>query len=197
MAAETALKLTLIGTDKSASKALHGVERSAKGVTNATSKIGSMGKAAMLGLAGGLLIAGKAAFDFGGDSIKAFEDAERSQAKLEDAYKRFPKVQNVSIESMRKYNQVLQRKTGADGDDIAAAQAQLGAFKLTGKKIKEMTPLLIDYANKTGKSLPDAAKVLGKATMGSGKALKELGINFKDQKDPAKNLAAVMAGLRE
>ena len=57
MAAETALKLTLIGTDKSASKALHGVERSAKGVTNATSKIGSMGKAAMLGLAGGLLIA--------------------------------------------------------------------------------------------------------------------------------------------
>ena len=197
MGNEQALKLTLIGHDQSASKALHGVERSAKGVTTATSKLGTVGKGAMLGIAAGLVVAGKAAIDFGGDSIKAFADADKSQKQLEAAYKRFPKLANVNIDSLRKYNQALQRKTGADADDIASAQAQLGAYKLSGKQIKAMTPLLVDYATKTGKTLPAAAKDLGKAVMGQGKALKTLGVDFKDAKDPAKNYAQVMAGLKE
>lgn len=195
--ADTALRLVLLGIDRSASKALKGVGREVHNTESKMGKLGKLGKGAALGLAAGLATAGVAAVDFGADSLKAFADANKSQKQLEDAYKRFPKVQNVSIESMRKYNEQLQRKRGIDADDTAAAQAQLGAYKLTGSQIKAMTPLLQDYATKTGKDLPAAAKDLGKAVMGQGKALKGLGIDFKDAKDPAKNYAQVMAGLRE
>ena len=195
--AEQKLKLVLLGDDRTASKSLKGVGREAGTTGGKLSKLGGVGKAAMLGLAGVIIGAGIAAGKFGMDSVKAFADADASQKKLEDAYKRFPKVQNVNIAALRKYNDELERKRGIDADDTAAGQAQLGAYKLTGKQIKAMTPLLQDYAAKTGKSLPAAAKDLGKAVMGSGKALKGLGIDFKDQKDPAKNYAQVMAGLRE
>jgi len=195
--ADTALKLVLLGQDKTASKALKGVGNEAGKTHGKLGKLGGMAKGAGIAIAAGLLVAGAAAVKFGGDSIAAFQDADKSQKKLEDAYRRFPKVQNVSIESMRKYNDVLERKRGIDADDTAAAQAQLGAYKLTGKQIMAMTPLLQDYAAKTGKDLPTAAKDLGKAVMGQGKALKGLGINFKDAKDPAKNYAQVMAGLKD
>lgn len=197
MAVENALKFVLIGIDRSASKALRGVRNEAKHTDTALGKLGKLGKAGGLLLAGGLATAGVAAVKFGGDSLKAFADADKSQKQLEDAYRRFPKVANVNIETLRKYNQTLQRKTGADADDLAAAQAQLAAFKLNGKQIQSMSPLLIDYANKTGKSLPDAAKTLGKATLGNTKALKDLGISYKSTGDPAKDYANIMTLLKE
>lgn len=197
MALETALKLVLLGVDRSASKALRGVANETKKTHGVMGKLGGMGKMAMLGLAGAAATAGIAAVKFGGDSLAAFADADKSQKKLEDAYKRFPKVQNVSIESMRKYNQALQRKTGADADDIAAGQATLAMFKLTGKQIKDTTPLLVDYAAKTGKSLPDSAKTMGKALLGNTKALKDMGISYKSTGDPAKDYANIMDLLKD
>ena len=196
MAAEATLKLNLVGHDKSASRALQGVGREAHQTQGKLAKFGAIGKTAALGIAGALVGVGVAAVDFGKDSLGAYADAEKSQAKLEDAYKRFPKVANVGIDVLREYNQTLQRKTGADADDLAAAQAQLAAFKLNGKQIKSMSPLLIDYANKTGKSLPDAAKTLGKATLGNTKALKDLGISYKSTGDPAKDYANIMDLLK-
>lgn len=190
--ADVTLRMLLVGIDRSASKMLKKVGGEVKKAEGATAKLGKMGKVAAVGLAAGLAAAGVAAFDFGRDSLKAYADADKSQRQLEDAYKRFPKLANVNIDSLREYNQTLQRKTGADADDLAASQAQLAAFKLSGKQIKSMSPLLIDYANKTGKSLPDAAKTLGKATLGNTKALKDLGISYKSTGDPAKDYANIM-----
>ena len=197
MAADTALKLVLLGEDRSASKALKGVGREATQTHGKLDRLKGMGKIAGAAIAGGLVVAAGAAVNFGTDSLKAFADADKSQKQLEDAYRRFPKVANVNIETLRKYNQELQRKTGADADDLAAAQAQLAAFKLNGKQIQSMSPLLIDYANKTGKSLPDAAKLLGKATLGNTRALKDLGISYKSTGDPAKDYANIMTLLKE
>lgn len=195
--AETALKLVLLGDDRTASKALKGVGTQA-GVTHGKlDRLKGGAKVAGAAIAGGLVLAGAAAVDFGADALKAFADADKSQKQLEDAYRRFPKVQNVSIEALRKYNQELQRKTGADADDLAASQATLAAFKLNGRQIKAMSPLLVDYANKTGKTLPDAAKLLGKATLGNTRALKDLGISYKSTGDPAKDYANIMKLLQE
>lgn len=197
MSADTALKLVLLGEDRTASKALKGVGREATQTHGKLDRLKGMGKVAGAAIAGGLVVAAGAAVNFGTDSLKAFADADKSQKQLEDAYRRFPKVANVNIETLRKYNQTLQRKTGADADDLAAAQAQLAAFKLNGKQIQSMSPLLIDYANKTGKSLPDAAKTLGKATLGNTRALKDLGISYKSTGDPAKDYANIMDLLKE
>ena len=137
-----------------------------------------------------------AVVDFGRDSIEAYKGAEISQKQLGDAYKRFPALADVNIGKLREYNEALQKKGYADADDIASGQAVLARYKMTGSQLKQITPLLVDYANRTGKSIPEASKTLGKALGGSSKLAKELGFSFKDAKDPAKNFDQIMAGLK-
>lgn len=193
--ADTTLKLLLLGEDRSASKTLKGVGDEAGRTATKTKTAGSVMKGA---LGAGIVMEGaRAVYDFGKSSVEAFVGASASQRKLEDAYKRFPAVQNVSIDRQRELNQAIQDKTGADADDIAGAQAKLAAYKLDGTQISALTPLMVDYAKRTGKDMPAAGAALGKAIMGNGRAMKELGINFKDTGDPAKNLQQIMAGLQE
>ena len=145
----------------------------------------------------GLAVAGAAAIKFGKDSIGAYEDAEAQQRVLEDAYARFPAMADVSIEALRGQAAALQKVTRYDGDAVNSAQGLLGSFKLTGSQVQELTPLMLDYARKTGKDLPTAASVLGKAILGNGKALKDVGIKFKDTGTKAGNFDELVGGLRD
>lgn len=145
----------------------------------------------------GLTIAAAAVVKFGVDSVQAFAEAEKSQDKLKDAFSRFPALADTNIDRLNALNSVLARKTKFDDDATASGQATLAQFKLTGTQIEQLTPLLQDYAAKTGKSLPDAANVLGKALMGQGRGLKMLGIDFKDAGSVNANYAQIMTGLRE
>lgn len=147
--------------------------------------------------AAGLAIVGAAAVKFAGDSISAYTDAAKSQRKLEDAYARFPRLADVQIAKLREIGDAIQEKTRFDGDDVAASQAVLAQYKLTGSQIAQMTPLLADYAAKTGRDIPAAAAVLGKAMMGKGKALADVGIKYKDAGSTAGNFDQVLKGLRE
>ena len=52
-----------------------------------------------------------------------------------------------------------------------------------------------DYAAKTGQDLPSAASSVGKALLGQGRALKGIGINFKDTKTLAGNFGEIVDGL--
>lgn len=140
---------------------------------------------------------GVAAVKFGVDSIKAYSEAEEAQQKLADAFQKFPKLADTNIDSLRELNTALMQKTKFDDDAIASSQALLARFNLSGTQIKQLTPLLLDYAAKTGKDLPAAAAALGKGFMGSGRAMKELGINFKDAGSVSKNYTQIMAGLQE
>lgn len=194
---DTTLRLLLTGEDRSASKALKGVGWQAGQTSAGMKKMGTLAKGAAIGMIGALVGVGVAAVDFGKDSLKAFADAEKSQAMLDDAWKRFPKTADTNIEALRKYNQALQRKTGADADDVAAGQASLAMYNLTGQQIKDTTPLLVDYATKTGKDMPTAAKTMGKALLGNTKALKDMGISYKSTGDPAKDYANIMGLLKE
>lgn len=187
--ADKTIKMLLVGEDRSASKALHGVGDAADKTGGKLSKFGTAGALALAG-------AGAAVVDFAGDSVAAFRDAAKSQRELEDAYKRFPATADVSIEKMRELNESIQKKTGADADDLAASQATMAQYGLTGKQLADLTPLLDDYAIKTGKDLPSAAEDLGKAMLGQGRALKDVGIDFEDTKSVAGNFDQVMAGLR-
>lgn len=149
------------------------------------------GKAAMAGA-----VAGAAIVAFGKSSVTAFVDAEKSQRVLEDAYARFPAIADVSIQSLRDQAAALQNKTKFDGDNINAMQGSLAQYKLTGSQIQALTPLVLDYAEKTGKDLPTATEAVGKAMMGQGRALKEIGIDFKDTGSASGNFAQLMGGLR-
>lgn len=146
--------------------------------------------------AAGVAVAAAAVGKFAKDSIEASQDAQRSQRILDDAYARFPKLADVHIDKMRELGAAMQKKTKFDGDDINAAQGVLASYKLTGKQVMELTPLLADYAEKTGKDIPAAAKDLGNAMLGKGKALAGIGVKFKDLKDPTKNYNQLVKGLR-
>lgn len=187
--AEKTIKLLLVGEDKSASTTLKGVGDEAE---KAGGKFDGMSVAA-----GAALVAASAAvIDFGKASVESFRDADKSQRELEDAYRRFPAVADVPIDKLRELNQAIQDKTGADADDIASGQAVMAQYGLTGQQIADLTPLLDDYAVKTGKDLPSAAEDLGKAMLGQGRALKDVGIDFTDTGSVAGNFEQVMGGLR-
>lgn len=132
---------------------------------------------------------------FAKSSIDAYGDAAEQQSKLELAYQKFPALAGTNIESLRALNTELQKKTGFDGDATAAAQASLAAYGLTGDQIAKMTPLMADYAAKTGTDMQTAAEVMGKAMLGSGKALKGVGIDFVDAGSVGANFDQVMSGL--
>lgn len=187
--ADTTLRMLLIGEDRSASKALKGVGDEAEKAGGKLDGMKVLGAAALAGAA-------TAAVQFGASSVEAFRDAEKSQRLLEDAYQRFPATADLNIEKLRELNSAIQAKTGADADDLAASQATLAQYGLTGQQIADLTPLLDDYAMKTGKDLPSAAEDLGKAMLGQGKALKGVGVDFKDAGSLGANFDQVMGGLR-
>lgn len=142
------------------------------------------------------LLGGAAAVAFGASSVKAYAEAESAQAKLEDAFARFPALADTNIESLRDLNSELQKKTRFDDDAIASGQAVLANFNLTGKQLQELTPTLLDYAAKTGQDVPEAAEKLGKSFLGNTKALKELGINYHSTGNQAKDTENIIRLLR-
>lgn len=187
--ADLTLKMLLLGRDVSASKALKGV---GKNTDESKAKFTAWQKVA----AGAGVAVGLAIVKFGKDSVKAYADAQASQAALQQAFQKFPALADTNIGALRKLNSELERKTGFDDDATASGQAVLAQFKLTGAQITQLTPLLQDYAKKTGQDLPSAASSLGKAMLGQGRALKTVGINFKDTHTAAGNFDQIMTGLR-
>lgn len=188
MASTRDLAINIVGNSSSAVKAFDDVGDAA-----------SRQKGKFDGLKAGVTIASAAIVagvtKFAGDSVAAYADAEQSQAALVAAYEKFPAIANVSIDALNELNTEIQRKTGMDGDALAASQATLAQFGLTGEQIQQLTPLMADYAAKTGKDLPTAAEALGKAVMGQGRALKEVGVDFTDTGSAAGNFEQLVAGL--
>lgn len=183
--ADLSLAFDLVAKDK-ASGVFSNVGKSAEG---AGKKMGAAFKV-------GALLAAGAAVKFGKDSVSAFAESETAQASLSAAFAKFPQLAGYNVDSIRKLNTELAKKTRYDDDATASGQAVLASFKLTGDQIKTLTPLLQDYATKTGKDLPTAASDLGKAVLGQGRSLKEVGIKFTDTGTAAGNLAELQAGLR-
>jgi hypothetical protein len=168
-----------------------------KGLRDATRRLQKFQKDVGRTVAAGFAVAGLAAAKFGIDSVRAFAEAERAQLELQFAFEKFPKLADTNADALNRLNQALMMKTRFDDDAIASAQGLLASFQLTGKQITDLTPLLLDYAARTGRDLPSAANALGKAMLGQGRALKEVGIDFKDTGSLAGNFDQIVAGLRE
>ena len=128
-------------------------------------------------------------------SVQAYAESERAQSELSYAVQKFPRLMGTNIDALQAYNTTLMNKVAVDDDAIASTQALLAQFELTEKQLKVLTPLAIDYAKKTGKDLTTSAEVLGKAIEGQGRALKAIGIQFKDTGTQAGNFDQLVAGL--
>lgn len=188
--ATKSLVFDLFGRDRTASSTINQLGDNAERMGGRVKKVGQAVGVGLLALGAGLV-------KFGIDSVKAYADTEEQQNKLAFAFKKFPALADTNQKALQKLNTELQKKTRFDDDETAAGQASLAAYKLTGAQIKQLTPLLQDYAQKTGKDLPTAADDLGKAMLGQGKALKAVGIQFTDTGTLGGNFAEVVAGLKD
>ncbi len=197
MASSTDFTVKIIGDASNAKKVVDqfgdGLGKSASGWGGALKNAASTAGGVIAAL--GIQDVTQKIMDFGQQSVDAFKEAEQSQALLEQAYKKFPALADTNIGKLRELNTALQSKTGYDDDQIAASQASLAQFGLTGDQIQKLTPLMLDYAAKTGKDLPSSAEALGKAVLGQGKGLKAIGVNFKDTGDAAGNFDQLMGAL--
>lgn len=132
----------------------------------------------------------------GGSSLRAFQEAETANAQLLSSLKNNPKLAGASAEKFRALAAAIQLKTAADDESVISGIAALGNFDLTQRQIEQAIPLVVDYARRTGKDVPSAAQVVGKAMLGNAKALKEIGVNFKSTGDRGKDFAGVTDALR-
>lgn len=184
--ASKSLTFDIFGRDRTASKALQGVGHSATGLTKIFAAVGGAIAAAF---------AVTRIVNFARATVTEFAEAEAAQGKLSDAFERFPALVGGNVEALRALNTELQKKTRFDDDALAAGQAQLAQYGLTQQQLEKITPLLADYAAKTGKDVTTAAEDLGKALLGSGRALKLIGVDFVDTGSVAGNFEEIMAAL--
>lgn len=183
MAAPAILKLEIIADAKKALAALGQTESKSKGMSNAA-------KVALTGAATAITA-------FGVTSVKEFTAAQESQKALADAFERFPKLAGTSQAELQKLNTELQKKTKYDDDALASGQAVIAQFGVTGDQLKRLTPLLADYASRTGKDIPSAAQDVGKAMLGNAKALKNIGIKYTATGDQAADFENIMGLLNK
>lgn len=134
---------------------------------------------------------------FGKKAVEAFAQAEQSQLRLVEAYRKFDAVQDVPIQAIRDLASELQSLTGTDDDALAAAAGTLARFNLTGAAVQRLLPLVNDFAIATGRDVVDASTSVGRAMLGNARALKELGINFKSTGDTGKDFEVILAALED
>lgn len=140
---------------------------------------------------------GAAVAGFGIASVKAYSEAQASQQKLTNAFQKFPQLADSNAAALRRLNEALATKTVYDDDATASAQATLAMFGLTEQQLRTLTPLLQDYASKTGKDLNTAATDLGKALDGQGRSLKAVGLDLDLTGTKAQNFDLIVQGLRK
>ena len=129
-----------------------------------TSKFGQLASSALLGV-GIAAVAGAAM------SVKAAIEANDAHIKLQNTFANNINLADSSVEAFEAQADSLRDLTGVDDEAIISGQALLGQFKLTGKQVMDLTPLIVDLSAKMGIDLEAAAKAVGKATEGNTGAL--------------------------
>lgn len=141
-----------------------------------------------------------AIYEFAKEAVTAYATAETSVTKLNDVIAKTKSLSDGSkegiatfSEQVQKLNEQMSQKSRFDMASLNSGAAVLAQFHMTGAQLLQNIPILVDYAARTGQTLPVAAAALGKATLGATKPLKTLGITFKATHDQAKDMATVFA----
>lgn len=177
----------VLGNATGATKAFRQSER---GAGKLSGKLTGLGRSLGIGLGVGAIVA------FGKNSVQAFGESETALASLQTTLANNPKLAGESTKAYEDLAKAIQSKTRADDESVISGAAALGNFDLTGKQIRDVLPLVVDYAQKTGQDVPSAAQTIGKAMLGNARALKAIGINFKSTGDRGKDFAAITDAIR-
>lgn len=129
-------------------------------------------------------------------SIEEALDADLATRKLESTLNNLGRS-DAFDRLTRKAEAMAEKFRYLDNDDIVGVFNKLIDYgKLTEKQMNDLLPVIIDFAAKSQISLAESTSVIVKALEGSGKALKEYGINIKDAGSETERMNIVMTTLK-
>lgn len=174
MGSPAKVRIDVITETKQASEGL-------KETATATKSFGSTFRGVFAGVLGSSLVTSAASkiYNFGKQSVEAYEKSQVNAVKYADAMRRIPGASAANTAALTDQAKALAKVTMYGAGATKSGQAILAGFHLTAAQIKTLTPLMQDYAAKTGKDIPTAATDLGKALLGQTRSLKSIGINIK------------------
>lgn len=145
-------------------------------------------------ITGGITAAISSVVSFGQSSVEAFNEAQRSIAKVETVIKSTGGAAGFTVDELKKKAEELQNVTAFDGDEILEkVTAPLLTFtKIQGKTFEDAQKAALDLSTLFGGDLQSASLQLGKALQEPSKglvALRKSGISFSEtQIDQIKRL---------
>jgi hypothetical protein len=163
------------------------------GAATAEAELGALGKqVTSLGASGsaslgrfsgvakaGFGIAAAAVVAFGVVAVKAASEHDVVLRELEHTISLMPALVGASTKAFTDQAHALQELTGYQDEEILKADTILARFKLTQQQIESAIPTVLDFARATGRDVPDAALAVGKALLGTMRALKDVGVKYK------------------
>lgn len=166
-----------------------------KSIGNLTSGL----KNQFLGLGAGIAAAFTvgAVVNFGKESVRAFQEAEKSAKLLESAIKNVAGGDDSAVVKFLNQAKELQKTTIFNDEQIQAAQTLAFQFGLTQEQVESLIPTIVDFASATGQDLQTALESVLRATEGQGRGLKVYGVSIKDTADRSKDLANITEQLNQ
>lgn len=132
---------------------------------------------------------------FGGECVKAFEEAESASNDLKFAVSNLAKGSGEDFEKLTKQSETLSKSLNTlfSPKEIQKSQTALLQMKLTTEQVATLMPRLLDISAKTHKSLESVSEIFGKAiSEGRTGALTQFGSKFKDTGDIIGNFNKVI-----
>lgn len=155
-------------------------------------RFGAASKVAMLGLAGGTVIAGRALFGMAKD---AAEDA-RQQRLLENTLRRSAKATSGQVSATERWISAQGKALGVSDDELRPALGNLVRATKDVAKAQRLGSLAMDVSRGSGKNLSVVSKDLAKAYQGNVNALKKYQIETKNADGTTKSFNQVQAELK-
>jgi hypothetical protein len=135
------------------------------------------------------------AFDFVKEGIKEFEEQQLAVSKLANILNNLG--QGKIFGELNEEAEKLSKTFGTfEGREVINSFRQLTTYgKLTKNQMKELEPVIIDFAANAHVSIEEATSTIIKGLEGQGRALKEYGINLDKDGGAVKNFGNIMTQL--
>lgn len=145
-----------------------------------------------LGIAAAFSI--KEVIAFGKESVRAFEEAQKSATQLKAALSANGGIQ-ADFDKLIKQSAELQKTTIFSDEEIQGAQRAAAQYGLTADAIESLIPLIADFASATGQDLNAALEAVIQGLNGQGRGLKQYGIEIDTTATKSARFASIQDQL--
>lgn len=148
----------------------------------------------LAGIAAGAFTVEKA-FEFLKDSIKEFGEAEVAAFKLKNTLQNAGRVD--LFEKLTEEAEALSREFGTvTVKEVENSFQRLAVSgKVSADQIRELEPVIINFAANSGKSIDEATELIIRGLAGQRRGLKGYSVDVKDSNTAAQNFAQIMQDL--